>query len=135
MEWDALIECGKARLRVKFEGGSSSGFGESPALYRTKNPAAQHIIEMSQYFKEKRIRLIRVIHYADGDAGDTSAATSNGSTAGKGTLILEDKSFSDMQTARRYMHETYGVALRKMLSQDQIRQAGELYGIRLSWDR
>ena len=130
MEWDALIVCGKARLRVRFEGGSSSGFGEAPALYRTTNPAAQHIIETSSYFKEKRIRLLRVIHRPSPVNPKTPTSPD---TPAPPAMTLEDKEFNDPQQARRYMHETFGVTLAKMMNSEQIKGSGELYGLNLKW--
>lgn len=140
MEWEALIVCGKVRLRARFEGGSSSGFGEAPALYRTTNPAAQHIIEHSDYFKEKRIRLLRIRHFADSsDQAETSspaktqeAGSAPGATA---RLILEEKHFNDPHLARRFLHENFGVPMSKMSSYASIREAGELYGYKVSWDK
>lgn len=142
MEWDALIVCGKARLRVRFEGGSSSGFGDAPAIYRTTNPAAQHIIENSSYFREKRIRLLRVNRYKDPEESgpaDTVAGDDNPGAAPaavpKGVLTLEEKHFNDPQLARRFLHDDYGVPMAKMLSYASIRQAGELYGFKITWDK
>lgn len=140
MEWEALIVCGKARLRVRFEGGSSSGFGEAPAIYRTTNPAAQHIIENSDYFREHRIRLLRVNRYAEPDDKDKASTESNGSSPAHKTepaklLTLEEKHFPDPHLARRFLHDEYGVPMPKMMSFASIRQAGELYGFKITWDK
>lgn len=145
MEWDALIVCGKARLRVRFEGGTSSGYGESPAVYRTSNAAAQHIIESSRYFRENRIRLLRVMdspgqsssqfgtHPAVNPAEDTAPAEKLPDEDSPSPLFLEDRKFNDPQAARRFIHETYGVPLEKMMNTDDIKAAGQVYGFNLIW--
>ncbi len=148
MEWEALIVCGKARLRARFEGGSSSGFGEAPAIYRTANPAAQHIIEQSDYFKDKRIRLLRVNRYADDPADDDIAGKTEADASPSGgrpvadrqqsasrRLVLEEKHFNDPQLARRFLHDTFGVPMAKITTYAAIREAGELYGYKISWDK
>lgn len=121
MEWDALISCGKARLRVRFEGGTMTGFGASPATYTTSNPAAQHIIENSEYFREKRIRLIRIIPDARSAKGKKTA------------LQYEEKMFNDPQLARDFLHDTFDVPYSSMLTMAQIKEQGKLFGFRLSW--
>ena len=55
-EWVALIAIGKARIRVPFTGGSMTGFGSTPARFRTTSSAIAKIIESSNYFKTGRIR-------------------------------------------------------------------------------
>lgn len=142
MEWDALISCGKARLRVKFEGGSSSGFGEAPALYRTTNPAAQHIIEESGYFKEGRIRLLRINRFAEPGEEATAKPTADRGTQNPpeasvtpaqpgAPLLLEEKTFPDAGLARKFLRETFGIPANKMGTTKAVREMGELYGYRL----
>lgn len=61
MEWVALIECGKATVKVHFSGGSLTGYGVTPAEFTTQNPMTQAIIENSKEFKNGKIFLIREI--------------------------------------------------------------------------
>ena len=61
MEWVALIECGKATVKVHFSGGSFTGYGVTPAEFTTQNPMTQAIIENSKEFKNGKIFLLREI--------------------------------------------------------------------------
>lgn len=61
MEWVALIECGKATVKVHFSGGSLTGYGVTPAEFTTQNPMTQAIIENSKEFKSGKIFLLRAI--------------------------------------------------------------------------
>lgn len=61
MEWVALIECGKATVKVHFSGGSLTGYGVTPAEFTTQNPMTQAIIENSKDFKSGKIFLLREI--------------------------------------------------------------------------
>lgn len=61
MEWVALIECGKATVKVHFSGGSLTGYGVTPAEFTTQNPMTQAIIENSKEFKSGKIFLLREI--------------------------------------------------------------------------
>lgn len=61
MEWVALIECGKATVKVHFSGGSLTGYGVTPAEFTTQNPMTQAIVENSKEFKNGKIFLLREI--------------------------------------------------------------------------
>lgn len=61
MEWVALLECGKATVKVHFSGGSLTGYGVTPAEFTTQNPMTQAIIENSKEFKSGKIFLLREI--------------------------------------------------------------------------
>lgn len=61
MEWVALIECGKATVKVHFSGGSLTGYGVTPAEFTTQNPMTQAIIENSKEFKSGKLFLLREI--------------------------------------------------------------------------
>ena len=61
MEWVALIECGKATVKVHFSGGSLTGYGVTPAEFTTQNPMTQALIENSKEFKSGKIFLLREI--------------------------------------------------------------------------
>lgn len=87
MEWVALIPTRSNLLRVRFSGGSLSGYGVSPATFTTSNVAVAHMIEESHYFKSGKIRLLgRRDDPVDSEAprgpekpGDTSGVRDAGS--------------------------------------------------------
>lgn len=59
IEWNALIPAGRTTLRVHFKGGSVTGYGVSPAIFTTDNPAVIHIIEHSHWFRDRKILLLK----------------------------------------------------------------------------
>ncbi|MDE5806666.1 MAG: hypothetical protein K2H76_01000 [Muribaculaceae bacterium] len=59
MEWVALIPTGRNIVRVRFSGGSLTGYGVAPATFRTTNPVVMDVIEKSSYFKRGKIRLLK----------------------------------------------------------------------------
>lgn len=59
MDWIAQIKAGAATVTVHFTGGALTVYGVTPAQYTTTNPVIQKAIEMSSYFKEGRITLIK----------------------------------------------------------------------------
>lgn len=58
MEWIALIPAGQNIVRVRFSGGSLSGYGVTPATFTTANPVVMRLIEESGYFRRGKIRLL-----------------------------------------------------------------------------
>lgn len=62
MEWHLTLPTGYPALpylTVKFEGGHVTGYGVSPARYTTTDPYVQKFIEQSEWFKRKRIYLLK----------------------------------------------------------------------------
>ena len=59
MEWIALIPTANNTVRVRFSGGSLSGYGVTPATFTTSNPVLIKMIEGSSYFRSGKIKLIR----------------------------------------------------------------------------
>jgi len=55
-EWETLIPAGRAKLRVRFTGGSLSGYGVVPATFVTRNPHIKLLIENSPQYKSGRIK-------------------------------------------------------------------------------
>ncbi|MDE6717464.1 MAG: hypothetical protein K2J70_04645 [Muribaculaceae bacterium] len=63
MEWVALIPSGRNIVRVRFTGGSLSGYGVVPACFTTDNPVVMRLIENSGYFR--RGKIIRLSSHPD----------------------------------------------------------------------
>lgn len=82
MEWNAIIGSGKVTFRVPFTGGSMSGYGQTPAVFKTRNEVLMHVIENSHWFRDGKIKLLR-IREEEGDGGVVSPSSS-GSGAGVG---------------------------------------------------
>lgn len=59
MDWVAQIKVGAATIKVHFTGGALTVYGVTPAEYTTSNVFIQKAIEMSSYFKEGRIVLLK----------------------------------------------------------------------------
>lgn len=57
-EWETLIPAGLAKVRVRFTGGSLSGYGVTPATFVTRNMHIKELIVDSPQFKSGRIKLL-----------------------------------------------------------------------------
>ena len=178
MEWVALIECGKATVKVHFSGGSLTGYGVTPAEFTTQNPMTQAIIENSKEFKSGKIFLLREIegtgkfkefvrgqHANEGNhlggqaatasaiAGtaldadgtskaptvkptddeestdDTEAETVEGNEA---TVTADGKAIidvTDLDDARDYLCENFGIARSSLRSNVSVYRAAEEHNI------
>ena len=166
MEWVALIECGKATVKVHFSGGSLTGYGVTPAEFTTQNPMTQAIIENSKEFKSGKIFLLREIegtgkfkefvrgqhanegNHLDGQAAtasaiagtaldaddeestdDTEAETVEDSEA---TVTADGKAIidvTDLDDARDYLCENFGIARSSLRSNVSVYRAAEEHNI------
>ena len=178
MEWVALIECGKATVKVHFSGGSLTGYGVTPAEFTTQNPMTQAIIENSKEFKSGKIFLLREIEgtgkfkefvrgqhanegnhlggqaatasaiagtalNADGTSkaptveatddeestDDTEAETAENSEA---TVTADGKAIidvTDLDDARDYLCENFGIARSSLRSNVSVYRAAEEHNI------
>ena len=62
MEWKVFIPVKSkqiSRLEIDFTGGGITGYGVSPARYTTTDRCIQNEIEKSQWFKRRKIFLIK----------------------------------------------------------------------------
>jgi len=77
MEWVALIPTRSNMLRVRFTGGSLSGYGVTPATFTTENEVVMRMIEESRFFLQGRIRLLSKTGVAgDGDPDGNASSDS-----------------------------------------------------------
>ena len=178
MEWVALIECGKATVKVHFSGGSLTGYGVTPAEFTTQNPMTQAIIENSKEFKSGKIFLLREIegtgkfkefvrgqHANEGNhlGGQAATASAIAGTAldadgtsktpaaasaddeestddteaetvedSEATVTADGKAFidvTDLDDARDYLCENFGIARSSLRSNVSVYRAAEEHNI------
>lgn len=150
MEWQALISVGKAKVSVPFTGGMLTGNGVTPATYTTSNKVLQKVIENSAYYKSGKIYLVRQI--AEPESTPSPASV----TAGKGTGSSSRQSIpehpetpespdgakedadtpkqvevSDLDAAKSYLMETFGVRASDLRSKAAIQSQAKAHGIEL----
>lgn len=56
LEYEALIPVGGSMVRIRFAGGSLTGYGSTPATFTTGNKVLQTIIESSELMACGKIR-------------------------------------------------------------------------------
>lgn len=95
MEWVALIPTRSNMLRVRFTGGTLSGYGVTPATFTTSNAAVAHLIEKSYYFKAGKILLLKredkpapsgSLASGEAEQGVTTATAESGVTPDPGVM-------------------------------------------------
>lgn len=139
LEWHCVIRAGRSRLRLRFEGGALSGYGVTPATYITANPAVQHIIEHSDYFRSGRIRLLRCREEREEreerEKREKRAVStwSTGSDAVNSTFA--EVSVRNMQQARDYLVEKCGIDRTAIMTGGEINAAAKQYGIKFLYKR
>lgn len=129
LEWHTVIRCGRACLRVRFEGGALSGYGVTPAEFTTSNRVAQHIIENSAEFRSGRIKLLRQRSLGDAHPDETAPANNKAGTPEKRTVHL-----SCREDAREWLIANCGVPAASLRSHDSIRSHAALHGITFIFD-
>lgn len=146
IEWKPVIHVGQATFSPLFTGGSVSGFGVTPAIYKTASVAEQHIIEHSPQFRSGRITLRYTLD--TGDAAPAVTKTSNTkteavkesvqlpphkSTATAPVNVTERKEFTSLNDARTWMCETYGVDRASVLTRAAVVKAARAKGVEITF--
>lgn len=114
MEWQCVIMSGGVRFHFAFTEGTITGYGVTPAKYRTSNPILQNVIENSEYFKSGKIHLVKTILLEKAP----EVATPQDDFKKVDISCLED--------AKDYLAENFGVSRLKLKSKQAIvNQAAE----------
>lgn len=79
MEWVAVIPTRSNLLRVRFSGGSLSGYGVTPATFTTSNPVVIRMIEDSRLFKSGKIKRYKT----SGSSSVSASHSSEGKAVGR----------------------------------------------------
>ncbi len=122
LAWKCVIVSGKVQFPISFEDGMYNIDGETPATFETSNPVLQYAIEHSEYFKSKKIVLYKT--YELGDNGK-HAENKVSQEATKEPVKAESQELSevnvpDINEAKQYLHENFGIPLVQMRSKDSI---------------
>lgn len=118
MEWQCVIIHNGAKFHFAFTDGATTGYGVTPARFRTTNPVLQQVIEQSNYFKSGKIFLEKKIILEK----DAEIAPKTAEEAEVKVACLDD--------AKEYLSEQFGVSGAKMRSKDSILKAAEAHNIK-----
>lgn len=148
MEFQALIPAGRSTVRIPFTGGALSGYGVTPATFRTSDPTLQHLIEASPDFRKGRITLLR--SEAASPAPTSAPAPASPLPAGGFSRPADQPPASplpgggfsrpadpahvcaDLSDAREYLAENCSCDRRRLKSADAIREAAREHGVIIS---
>lgn len=108
MEWQCVILSGGVKFHFAFTDGTMTGYGVTPARYRTANPILQNVIENSNYFKSGKIFLERQV-ILEADAPVVKDAPE-----------LEKVEVSCLDDAKEYLAEHFGVNRLKLKNKQAI---------------
>lgn len=150
IEWKPVIHIGQATFCPLFTGGSVSGFGITPATYKTSNPAEQHIIEHSSHFKSGRITLRYTLDaptlQEEGDeveevANDSAAHQDkdsvelppNRTKKTEDPSISEEKEFGSLSDARAWLFDTYGIDKSSVITKAAVAKAARAKGVKVTF--
>lgn len=108
MEWQCVIASGGVKFHFSFTEGTITGYGVTPAKYRTSNPILQDVIENSDYFKSGKIFLVKTISLEN----EAKNVVSQDDFKRVEVSCLED--------AKDYLAENYNVSRLKLKSKQSI---------------
>lgn len=108
MEWQCVIMSGGVRFHFAFTEGTITGYGVTPAKYRTSNPILQSVIENSEYFKSGKIHLVKTIPLEK--ASEVVAPQED----------FKKVDVSCLEDAKDYLAENFGVSRLKMKNKQAI---------------
>lgn len=146
LEWHCIIKSGRSRLRLHFERGALSGYGVSPAIYSTSNPAVQHIIEHSPYFLNKRIRLLHCEKPGckassnsktekDAEASDKNSNFSDETAQKPHQRQIKSLTVRNLQEAVEYLSKNHHFIEENLLTREKLEQAAESVGLKIVIDK
>lgn len=114
MEWQCVISSGGVRFHFSFTEGTITGYGVTPAKYRTSNPILQNVIENSDYYKSGKIFLVKTISLEQEPVAP---------------VVTEDfkkVEVPSLEDAKEYLAENMGVSRMKLKTKQAIvNQAAE----------
>ena len=120
MEWQCVIVHNGAKFHFAFTDGASTGYGVTPAKFRTSNPVLQQVIEQSNYFKSGKIFLEKQV-ILEKDPEVAPAADDNKEVVEVEVACLDD--------AKEYLSTNFGVSGIKMRSKESILKAAEAHKV------
>lgn len=156
VEFQALINIGKATMKVNFTDGSMTAFGQNPAQFTTTNPVVQFAIQSSNDFKKGRIKIINTIELNEEiDCGPKSAATVTPSAETKdvkasvetkaeaavplNAVTADDAKVDEIEfdcndDAKDYLEKRYGAKRQQMRTRAEIVAVGKTYGLSITFN-
>lgn len=129
MEWHALIPIGKSSLNVKFTGGTLTGYGVTPAKYTTSDAVIQKMIENSEYFKNGRIKLLRVLETME-PKKEMVVETKKIDITSADEKELETVEVTSLDDAKEYLKDRFNVSWNKLKSKSAIIETAQTYGVK-----
>lgn len=158
VEFQALVNIGKAVMKVNFTDGSMTAFGQNPAQFTTTNPVVQFAIQNSTDFKKGRIKIINTIELDEeincgpkvvasvapaaeakkaeavvetkkAEAAAATAATVEGEEA-----KVDEIEFDCNDDAKDYLEKRYGANRQKMRTRAEIVALGKTYGLSITFN-
>lgn len=111
MEWQCVIVSGGVKFHFAFTEGTITGYGVTPAKYRTSNPILQNVIESSQYFKSGKIHLVKQIILEKDKAQQAEEVA---------TTQLQKVEVPSLEDAKEYLAENFGVSRLKLKNRQAI---------------
>ena len=116
MEWHPEFAAGRTRVRVSFTGGHLCGGCVTPAVFETSDPVVQAVIERSEAFSSKRIRL---------------APGCRPMERGQKAPVKMD--FNNLETATEMLHYDKGVPLSQLMDEESCIREGRKLGLEISF--
>lgn len=141
VEHSILIGHAGSNVRIRFSDGRITVRGIEPCTFTTDNAAVQQLIEQTDKFKNKYIRLVRKEEVVIDDEPSVDDVQSGGDEPSAGdepSGVDEDAERNDTgtypdvknsQQAKKVLMEQYGVSMSELGDVDSVRAKAEEVGV------
>ncbi|MDE6696550.1 MAG: hypothetical protein K2K25_06690 [Muribaculaceae bacterium] len=140
MEWHPIFTVGRTRLRVPFTGGYLSDGAVTPATFETSDAVVQTVIEQSDAFRSKRIRLRCEVELPAPSSqkiipksAEVAATLSKVSSSQSETEPLKVIESDSWELAADRLQYDYGVAIECLKDEASCQAAARKLGIELKY--
>ncbi len=149
MEWHPEFMVGKTRLQISFTGGHLCSGAHTPAVFETADPVVQKIIERSEAFRSRRIRIGAKVEIPDDGANKANGANESNrandansadeaNRANEANKIMPSESVSksgfvfeykDDEEVFQFLEREKGVPVVRLLTREAFKIEAERLGI------
>lgn len=128
LEWHISIAAGSLHINIEFTDGKISGYGISPAIYKTSDPVLQQAIERSPQFKSGRIRIVSVKRNPSENSPIRRKNSSKADSREEERKIID---VPDWNSARLQLMRLTGLPGERLQTRAEMEEAAKTHNIEL----
>ena len=132
MEWNAVLRVGRAVIEIPFSGGALTAFGNTPAMYTTRDKFFQSIIEGSEAYKRGKIELLKSVEDGEEEIKREEIKREEKTVESEEDRSVREIEVADKSEAIEYLKENFdnGYSATKLRSNAAFESACVECGVR-----